>query len=252
MRSQNIAFPSRSSVTTFSALSSSRLPTITDCSFSSAARFRRFAARARRRLRSCGDGLLARRPGRLAGHRQWRLHAACEEQACAARARQVATAWLWQCSFWHQRESRWRKRRFAARSATPIPAPRPARGRRHARGAAHAAASAPPGPPGRAVYSPDAALPRWEPGAASPPVSPARQLRQNVGAHQPDKLHPREAPQQQTQRVDGEAGAQPRLDAVASTRRPSAIRRAPARRCASAAMPALGFSGLPGETSSHT
>src|SRR6476620_7513623 len=36
MRSQNDALPSRSSVKTFSALSSSRLPTITDCNWSSA------------------------------------------------------------------------------------------------------------------------------------------------------------------------------------------------------------------------
>lgn len=39
---------------------------------------------------------------------------------------------------------------------------------------------------------------------------------------------------------------------VATTRRPSAIRRAEANRSASGAMPATGFSGLPGETISQT
>ena len=40
--------------------------------------------------------------------------------------------------------------------------------------------------------------------------------------------------------------------ALATTRRPSATPRADATRCASVAMPRRGFSGFPGETSSHT
>ena len=44
------------------------------------------------------------------------------------------------------------------------------------------------------------------------PAAPARQLRQDVGAHEPDEAHAREAPQQPAQRVDGVARAEHRLD----------------------------------------
>ena len=58
---------------TFSALSSSRLPTMTDCSFSSADGSAFRARRCRHRLRPGRDRLLARRSRRLAGLGQRRL-----------------------------------------------------------------------------------------------------------------------------------------------------------------------------------
>lgn len=44
------------------------------------------------------------------------------------------------------------------------------------------------------------------------PATPARQLFENIGAHQPHKVRAREPPQQPAQRIDGVARAKRRLD----------------------------------------
>jgi hypothetical protein len=92
---------------------------------------------------------------------------------------------------------------------------------------------------------------RHGPGDAAP-VFPAVELGQIVATHQPDEAPLRVAGGEFAQGVDGVAGAQFALDRGRHDRRAAchAVGRGEAR--ASGAMPAFGFSGLPGETSHHT
>ena len=169
MRSQNDALPARSSVTTFSALSSSRLPTMTDCSRSSAdgsaLRLRRAARRGadRRRSSSCAA---CRASCRRRAASAWRP--SCAGRRDAARARTVSAAWLWLCSFAGTDRG---GRGGVLRHAQKDPggrckfgtAPRPI-----APGASHARADAPRGRPGRDDCSRAAAARRRECGARTP------------------------------------------------------------------------------------
>ncbi len=175
----------------------------------------------------------------------WR--SSCEERRDAARARTVSAAWLWLCSFAGTDRTR---RGGVLRHTQKNPGWRGHAGK-HRRRSRRTSCM---GEPTRRVASQCAmivagARQNREGNAASEfqPAAPARQLLQNVGAHQPDEVRAWKPPQQAAQRIDGVARAEHRLDRAgddaasvgdACARRPDAGRTAPCRVAASADCPA--------------
>ncbi len=214
MRSQNDALPSRSSVTTFSALSSSRLPTITDCSRSSA---EGSALGVRRDVAGRGPAaivFLRGVPGVLSATCQRRLGDLLARSGAVPRGRERFRRLGYGSAPWLARIAVAEAACCGTLRKTQAGARKFGKHRRRShRDVLHGRGGAPHGPTMRDDCSWAAAIRRREYGATNvQPAAPARQLLQDVGAHQPDEAGSRKPPQQAAQRIDGVARAEHRLD----------------------------------------